>query len=274
MPALKTFVMIGYNGRTMIKRLGIAAAMLALAIGATLVACASADTAPAAGGNSNGSPELTVRESTSNTSFESVNDWDDSAERARAEREAQEAREAQWRAQFPTDDYSNTLLIGDSLMQNASTALTEAMPGVTVNADSGRMLERGGAVFENKSPDLGVLDHIRNDDGSYARYVIGTGNNEAGGMPIEAAQEIVDCLGPDKQIYFITMCSLLNSYGTEVTNASIDAMVEQYDNVHKIDWCGFLAGRETDYLMDGIHVYPDRLADYAAFIKEGLDVVY
>ena len=56
--------------------------------------------------------------------------------------------------------------------------------------------------------------------------------------------------------------------------ASIDAMVEQYDNVHKIDWYGLVHGNESAYLRDGIHVYFGLEPEYAAFIKEGLDVVY
>ena len=148
------------------------------------------------------------------------------------------------------------------------------MPGVTVDADAGRTLEYGGLVFENESPDQGVLDHVRRDGGAYDRYVIGTGNNDLGGMPVEAAQEIIDCLGPDKQIYFITMCSMRNENGSIVTNASIDAMVEQHDNVHKIDWREMLRGREYEYLSDGIHVIRSREPEYAAFIKHGLDIIH
>lgn len=201
-------------------------------------------------------------------------DIDDRAERAAEEERRRQEKEAAWRARFPVDDYSNTLLIGDSLMQNASVALSEAMPGVSINADAGRTLETGGVVLDDESPYAGILDQVRNDDGSFARYVVGAGNNDGGGMPIEAAEEIVNCLGPDKEIYFVTMCSLINPGATAVTNESIDAMVERYPNVHKIDWHGYLEGRESDFLSDGVHVYRDREADYAAFIKEGLDVVY
>ena len=215
-----------------------------------------------------------AEESASSDFVDNPSDVDDRAERAAEEKRQQQEREAAWRARFPVDDYSNTLLIGDSLMQNASASLSEAMPGVAINADAGRTLETGGVVLDDESPDAGILDQVRNDDGSYARYVIGAGNNDGGGMPIEAAEEIVDCLGPDKEIYFVTMCSLINPGATTVTNETIDVMVERYPNVHKIDWHGFLEGRESDFLSDGIHVYRDCEPDYAAFIKEGLDVVY
>ena len=201
-------------------------------------------------------------------------DLDDHALVAAEQERLQQEHVAEWRARFPVDDYSNTLLIGDSLMQNATQSLSEAMPGVTINADAGRTLETGGVVIDGQSPDAGVLDQVRNDDGSFARYVIGTGNNDGGGMPVEAAEEIVACLGPDKEIYFVTMCSLLNSEATSVTNQTIDSMVERYPNVHKIDWHGLVSGREGEYLSDGVHAYRDREPDYAACIKDGLDVVY
>jgi len=183
-------------------------------------------------------------------------------------------RTAAWRARFPLDDYANTLLIGDSLMQNASASLDEAMPGVSINADAGRTLETGGLVIDGESSDAGVLDWVRNDEGEYARYVIGTGNNDAGGMPIDAVEEIVSCLGPEKEIYFVTMCSLLNMDATDTTNQAIEDAVSRYPNVHKIDWYAYLDEREFDILRDGVHVYRDCEPDYAACIKEGLDIVY
>lgn len=201
-------------------------------------------------------------------------DIGDHAERAAEEDRQRQERASAWHARFPEGDYSDTVLIGDSLMQNATASLLAAMPGVTVNADAGRTLETGGKVIDGESPDAGVLDQVRNDDGSFARYVIGTGNNDGDGMPVEAAEEIVERLGPDKEIYFVTMCSLFSPEATAVTNGAIDVMVQRFPNVHKIDWNGLVSGHEGDYLSDGIHVYRDREPDYAACIKEGLDVVY
>ena len=204
-------------------------------------------------------------------------DIDDHVEKERQQKEQERIKqehEAAWRARFPVDDYSNTLLIGDSLMQNATVSLYAAMPGVALNADAGRTLETGGKVIDGESPDAGVLDIVRHDDGSFARYVIETGNNDGSGLHMDAAQEIVDCLGPEKEIYFITMCSVPSPDATAATNQSIDAMVAQHANVHKIDWYGLINGHEYDYLSDGVHVYRSREPDYAAFIKEGLDVVY
>ena len=229
---------------------------------------------------SNAVPESAVKPEPSSFASDPI-DIDDFAEvaaeanaKAAEEERARQEHEAAWRERFPVDDYSNTLLIGDSLMQNATASLSEAMPGVSINADAGRTLETGGLVIDGESPDAGVLDQVRNDGGWYERYVIGTGNNDAYGLTMEAAEEIVDCLGSDKEIYFITMCSLLSPDATDSTNQVIDEMVARYSNVHKIDWYGYVSGNPYDYLRDGVHAYRDREPDYAACIKDGLDVVY
>ena len=273
------------------RRWAIAVTLLALAAGSLLVACSQASSTSVSSEASSNASE-SASEEVSDASVMEANDRDDPEKREREERINEEyarlaayreerkqeyerwLHDQEWREKFPTDDYTNTLLIGDSLMQNAESTLYAVLPGVTVDADSGRTLEHGGLVFEDSSSDDGVLDHVRRDQGRYDRYVIGTGNNEMNGMSVEAAQEIVDCLGPDKEIYFITMISVKNMDGSENTNASIDAMVEQYDNVHKIDWYGLVSGNESEYLSDGIHVQADHLTDYATCIKDALDVVY
>ena len=179
-----------------------------------------------------------------------------------------------WRDRFPAGDYSDVLFIGDSLMDESRWRMMEEMPGCTVNADSGRTLEEGGLIREDADPKYGVLDHIRSDDGLHERYVIGTGNNDAGGMPLSAAEEIIARLGPDKEIYFITEIVTGNQWGTANTNETIDIVVEAYPNVHKIDWHGFVEGREGELLRDGCHPNEYGKPLYVQVLKAGLDVCY
>ena len=103
---------------------------------------------------------------------------------------------------------------------------------------------------------------------------IGTGNNDAGGMGLYAVEEIVSCLGPDKEIYFITEMVTANPGGTATTNATIDEMVATYPNVHKIDWHGFAEGRESELLRDWCHPNAYGREVYVEAIKAGLDVCY
>lgn len=192
----------------------------------------------------------------------------------REERHARWEKVQEWRYRFPEGDYSDVLFIGDSIMDESRYLIMEAMPGSEVNADSGRTLEEGGLIREDAAEDCGVLDHIRTDDGTHERYVIGTGNNDGGGVSLYAGEEIVECLGPDKEIYFVTEMVTANPGGTATTNATIDALVEMYPNVHKIDWHRYVEGREHELLRDWCHPTDYGKTEYVAVLKDGLDVCY
>ena len=192
----------------------------------------------------------------------------------RAEGRASWERVQQWIERFPPGDYSDVLFIGDSIMDESRYAIMQAMPGCEVNADSGRTLEQGGLIREDSASDCGVLDHIRTDDGTHERYVIGTGNNDAGGVSMYSGEEIVNRLGPDKEIYFVTEMVTANVGGTQTTNATIDALVEAYPNVHKIDWYGYVEGRESELLRDWCHPSEYGKPAYVEVLKAGLDACY
>lgn len=185
-----------------------------------------------------------------------------------------ERRISDWKTRFPEGDYSGTLLIGDSIMDMSRKQLEAGLPGVTVNADSGRSLEYGGTLRENQEPENGVLDYIRRDAGEYDRYVIGTGNNDGGGIDVDDAEEMIACLGPDKEIYFVTEMMTGNVAGMDATNATIDAMVGKYPNVHKVDWHGFVEGHESEYLADSCHPKKSAIPDYVNVMKQSLDVTH
>lgn len=168
-------------------------------------------------------------------------------------------------------DYSDTLMVGDSIMVATSWSLYDYLPGVTIDAVSGRSLETGGPGEGGGSAD-GVLDHIRACDRSFSRYVIGTGNNDGAGMDVESAEEIISLL-PGKQIWFVTEYVNNNSRGTANTNETIDLMCEKYPNVHKIDWYSVVS--ENDYaFLQGDNCHPQTSTAreaYAALVKNALD---
>ena len=61
---------------------------------------------------------------------------------------------------FQVGDYSDTLMVGDSIMVLSSWSLEDYLPGITIDACSGRSMESGGVAEGGGSGD-GVLDHIR-----------------------------------------------------------------------------------------------------------------
>ncbi|MBQ9068772.1 MAG: hypothetical protein IJ131_06870, partial [Eggerthellaceae bacterium] len=188
-----------------------------------------------------------------------------SIEEARAEYDARIEEERVRRA----SDFSDTILFGDSIMQNSQGALYAEMPGVTINAMGGRALEIG-PIGAGSDPSDGVLDHIRADTGGYSRYVIGTGNNDAGGMSLAAGEEIVAHIGPDKEIFFVTEYVGGNLGGTAATNATIADLAARYDNVHAIGWYELVSSSPGTYLSDGCHPLASAMPAYASLIREAI----
>lgn len=166
-----------------------------------------------------------------------------------------------------SSDFSDTILYGDSIMQNSQGALASAMPGVSINAFGGRSLEEGPSGT-NFDPNDGVMDHIRSDTGGYTRYVIGTGNNDAGGLPLSAGEEVVAHLGEDKEIYFVTEYVGGNMGGTANTNATIANLVERFENVHAVEWYELVSADPGAYLRDGVHPLAGAMPTYANLIRD------
>jgi hypothetical protein len=189
-----------------------------------------------------------------------------------AEAEA-EKRKARF-AKFQVGDYSDTLMIGDSIMVLSSWSLEDYLPGITIDACSGRTLENGG-VAEGGSPSDGVLDHIRAlDQTLYTRYVIGTGNNDGFGMQYEDGLEIVSALGKDCEIWFVTEFVSNNSRGTANTNAAIARLADEYDNVRIVDWYAAVSPSPSSFLADNCHPGTQEACNmYAKLVKDALDSV-
>ena len=194
-------------------------------------------------------------------------------EQQKAAEAAEAARIARY-SKFQVGNYSDTLMIGDSIMVLSSWSLEDYLPGVTIDACSARSLESGG-VAEGGGPGDGVLDHVRAlNPASYSRYVIGAGNNDGYGMQYEDGLEIVQTLGGDCEIWFVTELVTNNSSGTTNTNATIARLAEEFDNVRVIDWYAAVSPSPSKYLADNCHPGTQEARDmYAGLVKEGLDSV-
>ena len=189
-----------------------------------------------------------------------------------AERKAREAASTTISSTPGEGDYSDVLMVGDSIMVVSSWSLNDYLPGVTIDACSARSLEYGG-VAEGSGPGDGVLDHIRAlDTSQYSRYVVGTGNNDGGGMDIESGEEIVALLA-GHEVWFVTEYVTNNSNGTETTNSTIDELCSKYPNVHKVDWYSVASANRADFLgSDNCHPQNQAATNaYAGLVKSALD---
>ena len=157
----------------------------------------------------------------------------------------------------PTVNPAQVSMVGDSVMLGALPALQEALPGCVVDAKVSRQLWDGYAVLDALEAG-GQLGSI---------VVVALGTN--GPFSVEDGQGIVDRIGPERQIYWVT------AYGThlgwqEQSNDSIRALAAQNANVTLVDWASAASQNPAWLYSDGIHLQGDGQRAYAALIRDAL----
>lgn len=186
-----------------------------------------------------------------------------------------------------SSDFSNTIAIGDSVMEMCHETLESKCKGITVNAVVSRHLEYGGnganatssypRESENNNPPndkYGVVDWCATEanEDKYKRFVIGTGNND-GGFDEATAETMVTNCGNNVEIWFITQYVSNDTSGNDKTNKAIEAMISRHDNVHKIDWAGWIS-QNSSHLADNVHPGDQTAMDqYATLIHDALSSV-
>ena len=151
-------------------------------------------------------------------------------------------------------------LVGDSIMVAAQTELEKAIPNCVVDAKEGRQLVEA----------MDILRRLQSEGQLYDTVVIGLGSNSP--FPLEDGEEVLDYLGPERTVYWVTCYGRYLDWQDE-TNSVINALAEEYDNLHILDWSA-VAPENPGWIRtdDGIHLTPDGTVGYAAFVAEGLGV--
>ena len=80
------------------------------------------------------------------------------------------------------------------------------------------------------------------------------------------SQEIIDQLGSDCQIYWVTVYAPGVAWAAQ-SNATIKALADANSNVHLIDWANYAKGHRSWFFSDGIHLKPDGQKAYAELIR-------
>lgn len=149
-------------------------------------------------------------------------------------------------------------LIGDSIMVAAENALYEYIPGCVVNAKEGRQLVEA----------MDILYDMEEAGEIYDTVVIGLGSNSP--FPIEEGERVLDFLGEDRTIYWVTCYGRYLDWQDE-TNDLIWTLAEEYPNLHVLDWSA-VAPDNPNWIRsdDGIHLTIDGTVGYARFVAEGI----
>ncbi len=90
-----------------------------------------------------------------------------------------------------------------------------------------------------------------------------------GKLTEEELHKVVETVGPDKQIYFVTIRSN-DAKLTQENNQALQAVRDTYDNVRLIDW-NSLTEMHGDYFDgDGTHLTAEAARIYVQFIADVL----
>lgn len=144
-------------------------------------------------------------------------------------------------------------VIGDSVFLGAAPAYQKLVPNAVIDAKISRQVYQGLDVAKK-------LDK-KKKLGSTVLIALGTNGkfNEVTG------QELIDYLGKDRRIYWITAYGKKLSWQKEV-NQTIQKLAEKNDNVSVITWAKEAKKHPNWFYQDGTHLNTKGQTGYAKFI--------
>ena len=164
---------------------------------------------------------------------------------------------------LPPARASGVLLIGDSVMLGAKSALEGAIPGARVDA----------AVSRQFFHAIAILDAAKRKGALPGTIVIGLGTNgpSEGDVFDKITAElktIMETAGPESEVYFVTVKVPRPWEGN--VNSGLYSEVALFPNAHVLAWHDFSRSHSNWFFADGIHLTPAGQTAYAAFIRDGI----
>lgn len=144
--------------------------------------------------------------------------------------------------------------IGDSVLLDASSALSTQIPGIYVD---GKVSRQAWAVSD-------MIASLQDKNLLGNTIILHLGTN--GAFRQSVGQNIIDQLGSERQIYWVTVFAPSVPWAAQ-SNATIRALAAANSNVHLIDWANYAKGHRSWFFSDGIHLKPEGQKAYADLIK-------
>lgn len=149
----------------------------------------------------------------------------------------------------------NITAIGDSVMLGAAPAIQNKFPNCIIDAKESRQLTD---CFD-------IVQNLNSEGKLYNKVIIALGTN--GDFNKSDGQKLLDYLGKDRQVYWIT------TYGKTLTwqnnvNDTIKKLAESNSNVTIIDWSSVIRSKPNWLYSDGIHLNSDGQARYANYLSK------
>ena len=161
-------------------------------------------------------------------------------------------------------DLNGVTLIGDSIMLDAADEIQRYLPNCYINAEVSRHIYGG----------LKAIKFFETQGCLGKTVVIGLGTNEEAGYYKkykEHMEEILEYLGPYRQVYLINIYDGLGNYEWQrLANDYIKNLTRERSNVHEIDWNSFIASHSEFLWGDAVHPNVKGSKEYAKLIYENL----
>lgn len=148
----------------------------------------------------------------------------------------------------------DVLMIGDSISVRTIPYFEQTFPYGVIDAAVNRQLYVGEDVYKYYD-DMGIV-------GDVVVFALGTN----GPASDDQLNSLIDAVGPDRQIYFITTRSPQAWVGE--TNDALWRAQANHDNVTVIDWYSFSDGNWQWFEGDGTHLNEEGAQAYIAMIND------
>lgn len=147
--------------------------------------------------------------------------------------------------------------VGDSVMADASDSIQKLMPQAYVDAQVGRQGSATPAVIQQLKKQ-GHLNKI---------VVLNLGTN--GAMTQQTIDDILDVIGPDRQVYWLT-AHVPTKPWQQTVNDEINDTAKKHKNVHVVDWYGMSEKHSEWFASDNVHMGEQGNDHYARLIAKSI----
>ena len=136
----------------------------------------------------------------------------------------------------------SVMIIGDSITEGSKSQIAAKIPGAKIDSKVGRHFSEGLSILKQAASSGSLSDVV----------IFALGTNDAGGVTSSMAEEVVNIVGKDRKVIFVTNHTLKADYTSN--NNVFSKMASSYSNVSLADWKGAILSKESQYLAaDGIH---------------------
>lgn len=147
--------------------------------------------------------------------------------------------------------------VGDSVMADAADSIQKLMPQAYVDAQVGRQGSATPAVLKQLKSQ-GHLNKI---------VVLNLGTN--GAMSQQTIDDILDVIGPDRQVYWLT-AHVPTKPWQQTVNDEITATAKKHKNVHVVDWYSVSEKHSEWFANDNVHMGEQGNNNYARLIAKAI----